>query len=34
MLRQPSQNPIYIVEWTKLMAFEPFWVELKNILNS
>ena len=34
MLRQPSQNPIYIVEWTKLIAFEPFWVELKNILNS
>lgn len=34
MIRQPSQNPIYMVEWTKLMAFEPFWVELKNILNS
>jgi hypothetical protein len=33
-IRQLSQNPTYIVEWTKLSAIQPFWVELKNILNS
>ena len=33
VVRKQSQNPIFMVEWTKLATYEPFWIELKHILN-